>query len=265
MDVKDVRDAVKDVSADTNKPSQFLKRAAEALKSSRVEVTDTAVRMQASPPKRDGAGSSEARSRANAAISVINLAEEATSEIEKLVSSISGIVEQADSPKISEQRRGVLEQEANQLVGEIRRRAQSADADGKKPLAGDKVSVEFEKSFAKTLEIVLPDSAKEAFGIGEIRFSRKDAIVQTRNVIAQARERLEQLKDAVKESKESVRSSVGEIEVAIANTEASGASIRDVDAALQLAANTRIGIGRDPQGALSSVGNLQKTALELLK
>lgn len=264
MDVKDVRDAVKDVSADPNKPSQFLKRAAEALKTSRVEVKDS-VRLQSSVSRREQSPSSDVRARANAAISVINLAEEATSEIEKLVSSISGIVEQADSPKISEQRRGVLEQEANQLVDEIRRRAQSADPEGKKPLAGDKVSVEFEKNFAKTLEIVLPDSAKEAFGIGEIRFSRKDAIVQTRNVIAQARERLEQLKGAVQESKESVRSSVSEIEVALANNEAAGASIRDVDAALELASNTRVGIGRNPQVAMSSVGNLQKNALELLK
>lgn len=263
MDVKDVREPTAQAVLKKATSTQFLKRAADALRSSRVELNDK-VEVQA-PPKRDSLALASSRSRANEAISVVNLTEEATAEIEKLVSSISGIVDQVDNPKLTGPRREVLEKEANQLVDEIRKRAATETLDGKKPLEGDPVRIELDKRFAKTLDIILPDSAKEAFGLGKLKFSAKEAIVQTRDIVARAQEQLNALKGAVQETKSSLKDSVAALEVALQNTEASSVSLRDVDQALKLAGDTKIGIARDPQGALSSVGTLSGTALSLLE
>jgi flagellin-like hook-associated protein FlgL len=209
--------------------------------------------------------SAEVRARTNAAINVVNVASEATAEIEKLVESIGGIVEQAGNPQTSDSRRKVLEQEANQLVDEIRRKALSKSGEGVRPLAGDKFSVEVEERFAETLEVILPDTAKDAFGIGEIKFSPKDAILQTRTVIARAKEQIEQLKDSLGKTQGQVKATVDALEVALQNSEAAQTSIRDVNEALKVAGDTRIGIARNPGNALDSVGNLQKKALDLLE
>jgi len=58
----------------------------------------------------------DVRSRANTVINVINVADETTHEIGRLMKSIRGIAEQAESSDIPEQRRPVLEAEANELV-----------------------------------------------------------------------------------------------------------------------------------------------------
>ena len=72
--------------------------------------------------------------RANKIISTINLAQEATAEIGRLVKSVDGIAQQVESGNISKQRREVLESEANDLVSEIKRKAYSS-SESIKPLA----------------------------------------------------------------------------------------------------------------------------------
>lgn len=263
MDVKDVPNT-KDASQSVKKTGPNLQKSLKAL---------TRLGAEANPPEavrlnveaRRPAVSASVRSRTNEAITVVNLANEATAEIEKLVESISGIVDQASSPQISDTRRKVLEQEANQLVAEIRKKAQTKSENGVRPLAGDKFALEVEEKFAKTLEIILPDHAKDAFGIGAINFSPKDAIIQTRNAIARARQQIEKLKESVKETRGQVKEAVNALEVALQNSEAAATSIRDVDEALRLAGDTKLGISRNPGGALKSVGNLQKKALDLLE
>ncbi len=262
MDVKDVPSA-KDSSKSAKSAAQNLQRSLRAIAGSSVESSRReAVRLQVESHQDSG---SSLRAKTNDAISVVNLANEATSEIEKLVESIGGIVEQASHPDISDSRRKVLESEANQLVDEIRKKANTKSESGVRPLAGDKFSLEAEEKFAKTLEIILPDTAKDAFGIGSIDFSPKDAIIQTRNVIARARQQIEQLKSSVKNTQGQVKQVVNALEVALQNSEAAETSIRDVDEALRVAGDTKIGIARNPGGALSSVGNLQKKALDLLE
>lgn len=262
MDIKDVPGAIQDGSAKAaDNSSRFLRRAASALGTSRVEIRDS---KELQTPTRETFSLNADRSKANQAISVVNLAEEATAEIEKLVASIDGIVEQASTPAVPTQRRQVLEREANQLVDEIRKKARVATSDGTKPLAGDKLNIPATGGGDQT-EIVLPDTAQNAFGIGKISLDQQSTIGQTRAAISRARDQLEKLKGAVKDSKVDLKESVDAIEVALQNTEAAGASIRDVDQALKVAGDTRLGIARNPQGALNSVGQLRSDALELLK
>lgn len=265
MDVKDVPNT-KDLATKPNSsPAQALQKSLRALASSTgLELSRREAVSLAVEARRSSQGS-EVRARANDAINVVNVASEATSEIEKLVDSIGGIVEQASSPHISESRRKILEKEANQLVDEIRRKAQVKTSDGVRPLAGDKFSVATDVASKKPVDIKLPDGAKDAFGIGEITFSPDDAIPQARSTLARAKGEIEKLKDSVKATQDQVKSTVDAIEVALQNSESAQTSIRDVDEALRLAGNTKIGIARNPSDALSSVGNLQKKALDLLE
>ncbi|MBN8550736.1 MAG: hypothetical protein J0M12_15585 [Deltaproteobacteria bacterium] len=264
MDVKDVQNPKEISKSSVSSPAQALQKSLKSLSSSKVEHARLeAVKLEVDA--RRSHANAEARARTNDAINVVNVAADATAEIEKLVSSISGIVEQASNPKISESRRKVLEQEANHLVQEIRRKAQVKTTQGFRPLAGEKISLPIEEKDAKRIDVELPDQAKDAFGLGEIDLSPQNAIAQTRSALSKARDQVEQLKDSVHRTHQQVKSTVDAIEVAIQNSEASQASIRDVDEALRVAGDTRVGISRDPGSALQSVGNLQRKALTLLE
>jgi flagellin-like hook-associated protein FlgL len=260
MDVKDVQNAKNLLKNSANKPAQALQKSLRSLSGSSLEqVKLEAVRLQVDAHRHNS--NAEVRARTNDAINVVNLVSDATTEIEKLVNSISGIVEQASSPKISESRRKVLEDEANHLVKEIRRKAQVKTSQGLRPLAGDKISLPVDE---KGIDISLPDAAKDAFGIGSIDLSPKDAITETRSALSHAREQVEKLKESVKQTQAQVKNTVDALEVALQNSEAAQTSIRDVDEALKVAGDTKVGISRDPRSALKSVGNLQRKALSLL-
>ncbi len=264
MDVKDVQNAKNLDNKAIKNPAQALQKSLKALSAPSVERARVeAVRLELDV--RRSLANAEARARTNDAINVVNVASDATAEIEKLVGSISGIVEQASNPKISESRRKVLEQEANQLVQEIRRKAQVKTSHGHRPLAGDKISLPIEEKDSKGIDIELPAEAKDAFGLGPIDLSPKDAISQTRSALSKAREQVEKLKDSVNRTQLQVKSTVDALEVALQNNEAAQTSIRDVDEALKVAGDTKVGIARDPGSALQSVGNLQRKALSLLE
>ena len=208
---------------------------------------------------------SDIRARANQVITLANLAAEATAEIEKFVESIGGMAEQAGDPQISEHQRQVLEREANELVGEIKQRAQTSSGDGTRPLAGDEIRLEVEERLGKTLDFILPDGAIQGFGIGEISFSTKDLIINTIAKIESARDNIRQLREAVDRTVEGVKAGVQELEVALRNSEASDSSIQDVEQAARLAEETRVSIGENPRGAMNSVGALSAVMMDLLR
>lgn len=217
--------------------------------------------------KSEGARSSSdrqsSRSKANDVISAINVADEAAKEIDSLVKSISGIAQQA-SEDIPEPRREILESEARELVSEIRK-ASERTSGGLRPLAGDEIILEVEQELGRTLEVILPDTASEGLGLGEISFTPKDGIINVVKSVAVARERLDELKEAISSAKSNIQSTIDELDVATQNVEASTASVRDVDQALTLASSTRLGISLNPTDALDSFGNLTQSALNLLE
>jgi len=207
----------------------------------------------------------DVRLRASSAVSAVTLADEATNSIGSLVSSIEGILEQATIPGISNQRLSVLESEANQLVKAIKLQANQSTDQGVKPLSGDKIRLEVEKELGKTLEFLLPEGATDAFGIGKIQFSPKEAILQTRTTIAEVRQSIERLRSAVDGVQTAVRSNVTALDVALQNREASNTSIRDLDQALKITGQTRQEINRDPKTAIDSFSPKQSGILGLLR
>jgi flagellin-like hook-associated protein FlgL len=208
---------------------------------------------------------SDIRRRTNDFINIINVTSEATTEIEQLVESISGIVDQVASGNVPEGRTGVLQKEANQLIEEIKSRAIKTESAGVRPLAGENVRVEIEEKYGYALEIILPDTAKDAFGIGQVSFSMKDAILDTMTRVEKAKVEFKKLKDAVSEVSDKVRKQVDTVEVALQNSEASKSSVRSLDDALSIAETTHKGIGKDKESALASFNKLGFDSLVLVQ
>ncbi|MCO6430562.1 MAG: hypothetical protein J5J00_06845 [Deltaproteobacteria bacterium] len=266
MDVKDVRapqGSVKPAGREIETQNK-ARRSAVALATLIPSNTQNSQRTDRVDTRSRSTAKSEIRARINEVINVTNVAADATTQISNLVKSIDGIVEQAKEDNITPQRRAVLEKEANELVDEIKKAAQSSASNGIRPLTGEKIRLEVEERIGRTLEIMLPDEAKDAFGLGNFTFSTKETIISTIANVKEAERSILKLREAVQEASRSVSETASSVEVALQNLEASEATIRDVDAAIKLAGETKIGIGQDPESALESVGQLDSSALGLL-
>ncbi len=258
MDVKEIRSDKPAVEATSAKlaPSQTsqLDSTASNVDPVSVQVTTRA----------DTAQQNKSRSAVNSIIAIVNVASEAASDINKLVESISGIVEQASETEMPENRRAALEREANQLVNEVKKKVHTEAPGGIRPLAGDKVRVEVEEKVRKTLEVVLPDLAQDNLGLGVIRFSPKEAIIDTKVSIETARKRVDQLSQTLEQAKAYVKLSADELEASVSNNGSAAKALRDIDNAFATADGTQVLISADPEKALKSAGDLKQKALTLL-
>ena len=195
----------------------------------------------------------------NDIINVTNIAVKATDEIESYVKSLSGLVEQAETPG-QFPRINLLENEANQLVDAIRTTANSANYNGTRPLAGDTISSDVKDPLGEALKFILPDTAASSFGLGQINFSTRDFIVNTRAAVENARAQLDELRKSLDDAVSNVRETTTAVDVATQNSEASQSTVRDVETALNLIGRTRDLIGENPDEALGCVGNLDHPA-----
>ncbi len=266
MDVKDVQSVKTQISKGSTAQSKgatqqraLSRLTAEKVDISRAEPVSLNVQERTKP-----SGAQETRKKANDVINALNLVSDTTQEIDQMVQSLAGIAEQAASGALSESRISVLEQEADNLVREIKQRVETRGPQGENPLGGDPIKLEVEEELGKTLEVILPDTAKDAFGLQDVSLSPAENILRTRASIDSARQRLESLKEAVERSKSEVVEVVNAVDVALQNTEASSASIRDVDAALELSGKLRGSIDSQPDAALNA-NNFTEASLELLK
>ena len=194
----------------------------------------------------------DARTKANSAIEIVNIANEATEKIGALLKSVSGFTDQA--PSLSADRRKLLEGEAASVVHAIRATALASSSSGVRPLAGDEIRLQIEETLGRSLDVILPDDATRAFGLGKLEFSTKESIISTRASIEMAKQSFERLRIQVGEAVQNVREANGALDIAIQNTEASGNSIRDVDVALKLTGSTKSLIRELPDAALASIG-----------
>lgn len=240
---------VKDVSGRHPDESTKIVKAQSGIASIKVDVQAVTVSLHAQPKQ---TMLTEMRSKLNDAISITNVAVESTKQIDKFLKSIDGIVELVSDEKVPPQRRDLLEAEANELVSQIKKEAHTAAPDGSKPLSGDKIRLELEEKIGKALEVILPDDAKEAFNLGEIKFSAKDSILNVRAAILEAKAKLEYLKESVGKTSKAVQDAATVFDVAVQNAEASTSSVRDVDAAISLASGLGSGISDSPTKALVS-------------
>lgn len=207
----------------------------------------------------------EVRDGANQVIQAINVAADATVAIDRIVQSISGILEQASSATIPSNRLVKLQDEANTLVDAIKAQVASATSGRTNPLLGDPIRLEVEQEIGRTLDFVLPEHAKDNFGLGAIDLSRKELIISVRTLIERAQRQLDEIKKVVGESRKTVESTLTEVDVALQNAEASHVNVRDLERAMQLVGSANSGIRSNPQSALDAYSGFSKRAIELLE
>jgi flagellin-like hook-associated protein FlgL len=246
---------VKRVSASAlqNTASPVEPRASSPLSSSDPSTVD-------SIDVRPAIFSQRSRLRLNASIEATNVAASALDDITRLVAGIEGILEQASSPDLSTARREKLSDEANDLRNEIANAAARSTSDGVRPLSGDKIRIEVEETLGRALEVILPDDARTAFGIHDIRLDTKELIINTATSIQKARESIETLRKELRSGVAAIEQTFATVEVARENREAASVSIRDVNEALRIAFETNEGIKDSPEEALGSVSQLQVEA-----
>ena len=205
----------------------------------------------------------DARNKANSIISTINLVQEATAEIGRLVKSIDGIAEQVESGDVSQERREILEAEANDLAAEIKRKAQDSSK-SIRPLPADEIRAEIEEKLGRTLDDIIPAEDGSTFEIGEIKLDMRENIVNVRTSVARAQQRIETLQRTVTKAATQVKEIIDAHDVAAQNSEASQVSIRELDDALNLALETGSRISHSPLEALQSAGSLESTSITTL-
>ncbi|MCB0311181.1 MAG: hypothetical protein KDD42_08095 [Bdellovibrionales bacterium] len=267
MDVNDVKKTTAKGQA-TQSQSAVRKslRPSNSLNSAQVlQQSQEIVTLSLSNSNTESLKETKVRSGANQLISQMNLSSQAAGEIEDLVKSLDGIVQQATQSELPERRLAALEKEAKELVGKINEVAQTTSASTSTIKVDDDVRAEIEQRIGKTLDAILPDNPDELIGISEISLSPKDSIINTIANVTAARERIEGVRRTIDQTRGAVGAIVAALDVAAQNSAASEASIRDVDQAVELASQARIGIFEDPGAALESVGDLDSRSLGLLK
>lgn len=209
--------------------------------------------------------SSDFRQQANQVINGLNMVADATSEISKLVRSIEGIVDLVGKGDLPERRVQALEREANDLSSKIQELTSSSNFNTPKAGQDQEIRRKVEEQLGRALDSIFPEDPAKEFGVGKISFSKKEIIISTATRVAEVRERIENLSSDVSKTQTVVESVVNSLDVALQNSASAETSIRDVDQAVKLASETRLTIFGNPEDALRSVGNLNKSALGLLE
>ena len=239
------------------------KPSSELTKAPSVQHTSAPVEIKLSEVRPDKK-SDQIRNRANSLIGIVNQAKESAADIEQFANSIDGIAVQASDESLSDSRRAVLEQEAQELVKEIENRSNSISSNKIATGSESEIRLEIEEEIGKALDTIFPDVAKDAFGIGEVSFSQKETIVNVRTNIALAKERIDQLRNVVDKATGDLSVAVEELDIASQNEEASRASVRELDKALELVGRATGEMVSDPSAALDSI-KIPQNALDLLK
>ncbi len=199
----------------------------------------------------------------NRLIGTTNVVSRASDDLNSYVRGLQGLVEQAEGG-LPASRISLLEQEANQLVEAIVQTVGVKTADGMKPLSGDQIEVQLEQQLGRSLQIILPDLSGDALGLGRIKLSTSDFILNTRAMVRRSEERLRELSDAVGEAQNKVKGYADEVDIALQNAEASASAVRDVEYALRSAGNTGAQIGSNQAEALGSIGTLDPAVVGIL-
>ena len=262
MDVKDLqgKSQTSQQAKSSEARSSSQQRPLTSLGNQRVQTTATQTEASVFVARKVDVARTKEREKVNEAINAKNQIQLVSDRVSELVNSIEGIVEQAGGKEVSPRKRELLQREGNELIDEIKTEVGEVQLNEVPTLGGDDIRGEIEKSF-EAVRKLLPNGQRDAFGIGEIKL---DEIVDTRTKIAEAQEQLQQLREAVSSTSSAIGQAVQELEVAIANTEASEASIRDVEEAIKAAADTKLQIGSDRTLALGAVSKLDPSSVDLL-
>lgn len=204
----------------------------------------------------------EASKKLNESINYLNLAESSVTKLDSIVSSIQGLAEQVSSSTISTDRIPKLEYEANELIREVEKEINTAVANFSQE---DQIRQKVEDTIGKSLDAILPNAKGSEFNINKIDFSSRESIINVRTNIEIAKDRVNQLKEALNETKSDVSREVARLDIEKTNRQASEASVRDLESALELVSKTVTSINTNPVEALASQSKVNTETASLLK
>lgn len=210
---------------------------------------------------------SQVRNGSNQILSAVNTTSETTSDLDRLVKSLGGILKQASETELSNNRVQALQNEANQLVDKISEitSASSLSLPLSSPPGTDEVRKEVEKRIGRTLDAIFGDEAKKNLNIGHISLSKREQIIESVAKLEEAKRSVEKIKSEINDTRHAISNILNNFEVAHENSEAAGATVRDLDRAVDLASQAKLNIAKNPEEALGSASKLDSSSLGLLE
>lgn len=142
----------------------------------------------------------------NKSISLLNVANDAVNKIEDIFESVKGIVEQvANDNDISPKKVQVLQREANALLSGMKTLTDETDFENMQPLTDEEAKIYIEDKIGHTLDIVFPDDIKNAFGMNNLDFSKKETIINTLASVKTTEARITLLKHTISKNYEDLQ------------------------------------------------------------
>lgn len=186
--------------------------------------------------KADIRGSKMAKSNAENAISFIQVGEGGLSEINNILVRMRELGVQSASDTIGDEERQFINDEANQLMGEIDRIAQSTKFGDKNLLNGTLSSMEFQVGTTASEESVIrydnnPDATASAIGVDGLSFDSKSGSRDALEVIDSALSKVGSMRANFGALQNRLSSTINNLDVSHENLSAANSRIRDADVA----------------------------------
>lgn len=248
-----------------NSQRQSLQRAVSNLTSEKVSVLSRSDSVTVTSDSKQKSSSNVVREKTNSLISNLNRIAEQTEDIDKILTSLSGIAEQASAEGLPETRKSALQNEASQLADVLRGKEQEVqDRLGQVTSGKGSIVDELEQKLGRQLDLILNEKDAPRTGVATIEFSPKEGILQTLAAIKSSQRQLSSLRESIDQSRHQVQQVFGELDVARENLEASQSSIRDVEEAASVIQTLGSSIGKDPEVAIRA-NRLSDRSAELLR
>jgi len=214
----------------------------------------------------------QAQRNANDGISLVRVAEGAMDELNSILIRLRELAIQANNGTVSAADRDTLDQEFDNLIGELDRIAASTDFNGAQLLSGTTGSISFHvgsgaTTGVDTISVALPTISASDLGLGTVDISSAPSASPTGaitaidgaiDLVAQARGDLGAVNNRL-------NSTIRSLSTSIENLGAAESRIRDVDVALESAELTRNTILQQAAITILAQANTQpQVALQLL-
>lgn len=184
----------------------------------------------------------------NETIDAVQLALHSVSSMEQIVDGVDGLASVAMENEGSERTLVLVEKEGAGMLNALRDITTASTSAGVRPLAGDPIRLELERTLGPVLEVILPDQKKDPLGIQKLSFASKDMILATVAKIANAREQLRDLRTAVTDGLEQLAIIAQEQRRSYAAKPGSGGLLQVADEALSAAWDVREQVLSHPDG-----------------
>jgi len=206
-------------------------------------------------------------------ISLIQIYEGGTNEINNMLLRIRELAMQASSDTVGEKERGMLNNEVTQLVEEVTRIARTTKFAGSELLSGREVNMEFQVGpnndpDVDRIRFAPGDSnlTAESIGIGDVEVSDKETAQESLAAIDDALNRVNEIRARVGSAQSRLNTTVQAQLILQENLMAAKSRIRDTDIAVESANLAKETILRQAGVAvLAQANETPRVALQLLK